>query len=181
MTIYVALLFSVVLTPQRRVAMADLKAMAEGLGLTNVRTLVSTGNLVFEAEGEPVSELERDLEAAFEATFGKHVDIICRDAASWKRLAAANPFPQESGTHPDRVGVRVMREPVTVAATARLRSRVAPAERLEIVDGDVWIVFGRDAGTSKLLSGLTHKSMGIGTSRNWNTVRRLAEILENAA
>ncbi len=49
MRTYIALLYSIVLTPQRRVVMADLKAMAEGLGFTNTRTLAASGNLVFDA------------------------------------------------------------------------------------------------------------------------------------
>ncbi|RUU52055.1 DUF1697 domain-containing protein, partial [Mesorhizobium sp. M2C.T.Ca.TU.009.01.2.1] len=49
MQTYVALLYSIILSEGRRVVMADLKAMAEEQGLKNVRTLVATGNLVFEA------------------------------------------------------------------------------------------------------------------------------------
>ncbi len=46
---HVALLYSVVLGPGRRVRMDDLRAMAEGLGFERVRSLVATGNLVFDA------------------------------------------------------------------------------------------------------------------------------------
>lgn len=47
--IYVALLHSIVLGAGRRVVMADLRRMAEDIGYMDCRTLVSTGNLVFEA------------------------------------------------------------------------------------------------------------------------------------
>ncbi|WP_292238803.1 DUF1697 domain-containing protein, partial [Mesorhizobium sp.] len=49
MRTYVALLYSIILGEGRRVVMSELKAMAEAIGLKNVRTLVATGNLVFEA------------------------------------------------------------------------------------------------------------------------------------
>jgi putative membrane protein insertion efficiency factor len=48
MTTYVALLHSIVLAPGRRVVMSDLRDMASSLGYQNPRTLVSTGNIVFE-------------------------------------------------------------------------------------------------------------------------------------
>ncbi|GAA2872547.1 uncharacterized protein (DUF1697 family) [Aminobacter niigataensis] len=178
MTTYVALLYSIVLGPGRRVIMSDLRDMAVDLGLANPRTLVATGNLVFEAEGKSVATLERELEAAFAQKFGKHVDIIVRDAAAWLKLVAANPFPEESEREPDQVGVRVMREPVTPDVIERLLPYVAADERLTSVDGDIWIYFSRSAGSSRLLGALTPKRAGgIGTSRNWNTVRRLGDMV----
>lgn len=58
MTAYVALLYSVVIDKTRRAAMADLRAIAERLGHRHVRTLVSTGNRVFDADNRPIAELE---------------------------------------------------------------------------------------------------------------------------
>lgn len=177
MTTFVALLYSIVLGPGRRVVMSDLRDMAADLCLENPRTLVATGNLVFEAD-KPISDLERDLEAAFAQKFGKHVDIIVRDAGAWRKLVAANPFPEEALQAPDQVGVRVMRQPVTADVMERLRLYVAADEKLAAVDGDIWIYFSRSAGTSRLLGALTPKRAGgVGTSRNWNTVRRLGDMV----
>ncbi len=78
MQTYVALLYSIILGEGRRVVMSDLKAMAESLGLKNPRTLVATGNLVFETQETDVAALEQRLETAFEETFGRHVDIVAR-------------------------------------------------------------------------------------------------------
>ncbi|MDH4984565.1 DUF1697 domain-containing protein [Aminobacter anthyllidis] len=178
MTTYVALLYSIVLGPGRRVVMSDLRDMATALGLENPRTLVATGNLVFEAKGKTVSALERELEAAFALKFGKHVDIIIRNAAGWRKLVAANPFKAESELHADQVGVRVMRQPVTSEVVERLRPYVAADEKLTSVDGDIWLYFSRNTASSRLLGALTpRRAGGIGTSRNWNTVRRLGEML----
>lgn len=179
MTTYVALLYSVVLTPQKRVGMADLRAMAESLGYKNVRTLVSSGNLVFDARNTAIAELESRLEAAFPETFGRHVDIIVRDAAAWLALAAANPFSAESSTTPDQVAVRVMRSPVPTDAEERLRQAASADEEFAVVAGDPWIVFSRDRPNSRLLAAMNHKRLGIGTSRNWNTVRGLAQMISD--
>jgi len=174
---YIALLYSIVLTPQRRVVMADLKAMAEGLGFTNPRTLAASGNLVFDAPETPIAELESRLEAAFPRTFGRHVDIIVRDATGWLALAAGNPFPNESLEAADQVAVRVMRRPVPATEIGSLKAYAAADEKIAIVDGDIWIVFSRERPNSRLLSAVGHKRLGIGTSRNWNTVRKLAEMV----
>ena len=72
MSTFIALLHSIVLTPDRRVIMEDLRALAKDLGYREPRTLVSTGNLVFEADDVRPHELEVALEEGFEEKFGKH-------------------------------------------------------------------------------------------------------------
>lgn len=171
---HVALLHSIVLGPGRRVVMAELKAMAEKLGFANPRTLVATGNLVFDAEAAALATLENRLEAAFRQKFGKHVDIILRRADTWKRLAAGNPFPGDDGAN---VCVRVMRDPLGPAALEKLETLAAPELRLALVDGDLWIDFRGKPSETKLLSHLTTKKLGIGTLRNANTVNGLAAML----
>ena len=174
MATYVALLHSIVLAPGSRVVMTDLRAMAEDLGFGAPRTLVATGNLIFEADEAPLADLEGRLETAFRARFGKHVDIVLRAAAAFRRLAAGNPFPD--GNAPD-VAIRVMRRPLEPAVLARLEGLAAPDIRLALVGGDLWIDFSRKPSETRLLAHLTTKKLGIGTLRNANTVNGLAAML----
>ncbi|WP_027151878.1 DUF1697 domain-containing protein [Mesorhizobium sp. WSM2561] len=177
MQTYVALLYSIVLGEGRRVVMSDLRAMTEGLGLNDPRTLVATGNLVFETKETEIAALERRLETAFQKTFGRHVDIIVRRADDWLKLAAGNPFPAESAAAADQVAVRVMRKPVPAEAVAALEAYIGKDERMQAVGGDIWIFFSRETPSSRLLAAISHKRLGIGTSRNWNTVHKLAEMV----
>lgn len=174
MTTYVALLYSIILGPKKRLVMTDLRAMAEELGFRQPRTLVATGNLIFEAEEAPLSEIEERLETAFRDRFGKHVDILLRTAQAWKHVAAQNPFPNGDGQN---VGIRVMRKPLAREVLLRLEALTTPDIRLDIVDGDLWIDFSRKPSETKLLSHLTTKKLGIGTLRNANTVNGLARML----
>lgn len=174
---YVALLHSIILGEGRRVVMADLRTMAERLGYRAPRTLVATGNLVFDAPEKPLGEIEQDLERAFAATFGRHVDIIARFADDWLKLARGNPFPVESDADPARVHIRVMRAPLPDDVLDKLWSSCSNGQRVEIVGGDLWVDFGGKASGSRLLGALTTKRLGIGTLRNWNTVMRLRAML----
>ena len=81
MRTWVALVYSIVLGPGRRVGMADLRAVAAGLGFARPRTLLASGNLIFEAEGPDVRAVHGGFlpvmastrEAAFRATAGRAV------------------------------------------------------------------------------------------------------------
>ena len=174
---WVALLYSIVLAPGRRVVMADLRALAGELGLAEPRTLLATGNLVFAGDGE-ARALEARLERAFAARFGRHVDIIIRDAAAWPRLMAGNPFPEASEREPARVAVRVMRAPAGADVAARLAPYCAVGERIAVVDGDLWVHLPNGIGASRLSGAITPaRAGGAGTFRNWNTVRRIGSLL----
>lgn len=174
---YVALLYSIVLGEGRRVVMSDLRAMAERLGHRSPRTLVATGNLLFDADKTAVNDLEATLEVAFAETFGRPVDIIIRSGHDWLRLAAANPFHSEGEEDGIRVHVRVMRQPLSDTVPADFARYCTDGERLAVVNGDLWVHFTGQASESKLLGALTKKRLGIGTFRNWNTVKGLAGML----
>ncbi|RUU49026.1 hypothetical protein EOD08_00100, partial [Mesorhizobium sp. M6A.T.Ca.TU.002.02.2.1] len=77
----------------------------------------------------------------------------------------------------DQVAVRVMRKPVPAEAVAALDAYVGKDEKMRAVSGDIWVVFSRETPSSRLLAATSHKRLGVGTSRNWNTVRKLAEMV----
>jgi uncharacterized protein (DUF1697 family) len=175
---WVALLYSIVLGQGRRLVMADLRDLAAELGFGWPRTLLATGNLIFEAEGD-TAELEGRLEAAFAARFGKHIDIILREGARWPQLMAGNPFPEASEREPARVAVRVMRTPLDAGVIGVLDPYRAGGERLEVVDGDLWVHMPDGIGTSRLARAITPaRAGGAGTFRNWNTVRKIGAALD---
>jgi uncharacterized protein (DUF1697 family) len=70
-----------------------------------------------------------------------------------------------------------MRQPVATEAVAALLVYVGRDEKMQAVDGDIWIVFSRETPSSRLVAAMNHKRLGIGTARNWNTVRKLAEMV----
>ncbi len=179
MPTFVALLYSIGIRDGKdRLVMAEWRAVAEMLGLANPRTCLATGNLVFESPSRTAPPLEALLEAAHAENFGRRVDCIVRPAAAWRKVVKANPFPQESRDDPSHVLVRVNRKPVPSDAIATLTPYLRHGERLAVVGGDVWAYFGRGVAGSRLAAAMTPKRLGIGTSRNWNTVRQIGSLID---
>ena len=152
--------------------MADLRAVASGLGLADVRTYLASGNLLLGSDASP-ERLERMLEQAIERHFGFAVDVIVRSAGEWTAIADANPFPEESRTTPSLVMLVLGKEPPDEAAAAALRARAGANEKVERVGEALWIHFGGGAGRSRIGSG---PGRGIWTARNWRTVEALREL-----
>jgi uncharacterized protein (DUF1697 family) len=158
--------------------MADWRSMMEDLGLQNPRTLIATGNAIFESRGTNIRKLELQFEDAFERRFGRRVDTIVRAAAPFRRLTRGNPFPKESERDGSRVLVRLMREPLDNKSAAALKPYLTQGERVKVVQGDLWVHFEQEPIRSRLTRILGSKRLGAGTVRNWNTVRRIIEMLE---
>lgn len=175
MATHVALLHSITIGGGRRLAMADWREMMESIGLRNPRTLIATGNALFESEGATIGQLEERLETAFAQRFGRQIDTIVLTTAQWRDLASANPFTEEAdGT---RIAIRVMRNPLDETALAALPPYATQGERMKLANGHLWLHFPQDPTRSRLGTQLTTRRFGAGTVRNWNTVRRLNEMI----
>ncbi len=174
MTSRIALLRGINVGGNRKLPMADLRALAAEMGLANARTYVASGNLVFDSEDSPAA-LEKKLEAAIEGRFGFAVDVIVRTGKEWAAAADSNPFPEESRAAPNLVMIVVGKQPPDEDAVAALRARAGPNEKVERVGEAIWIWFGDGAGRSKLGTG---PRTGVWTSRNWRTVQALREMAD---
>jgi uncharacterized protein (DUF1697 family) len=153
-------------------------ALADELGLARPRTLLATGNLIFEAAATDERALETALEPAFAARLGRPVDIIVRAGDRWLALMRGNPFAEAAEREPARVAVRVMRTAADAGALARLEPYRVEGERIAVVDGDIWVHLPHGTAGSRLAGAITPaRAGGAGTFRNWNTVRRIGNAL----
>jgi uncharacterized protein (DUF1697 family) len=158
---HVALLRGINVGGRRKVSMAELKAFAAAIGLANPRTLLQSGNLVFESELAP-DALEALLEREAAARMGLSTDFHVRSAAEWAELAARCPFPEEAEAAPSRLLVTVCR-----AAPEDLKLAGRTTEQVRVVGREVWTWFPDGIGDSRL------RLSARGTARNWNTVVKL--------
>jgi len=72
--------------------MPELKAAFEAAGFEDVRTVLSSGNVVFGARPAAEVALERAAEAAMEASLGKAFPVMVREVEALKALLASEPW-----------------------------------------------------------------------------------------
>ncbi len=88
---YVALLRGINVGGKNTVSMERLREVFEQAGHTEVRTYINSGNVVFDAPRQSVTDLARELEAAIEKEFGFATRVLVLRGATVKRIAADLP------------------------------------------------------------------------------------------
>lgn len=179
MPAYVALLRAVNLGQHNKIAMADLKVVAEAAGLDQARTLLQSGNLVFQAKAKPSQALEKLLEAALVKELGLKTPVVVRSAAEWRVALDDNPFPKEAKSDPGHLLVMPLKAKPEKAALAELVEVIPGREQVKLSGQQLYLVYPDGIGQSKLTSALIEKKIGVsGTARNWNTAQKIAALLE---
>jgi len=74
--------------------MPELKRAFERAGFAEVRTLLSSGNVVFSAPAAPIAELEQQAEAAMQKHLGSAFVTFVRPLSALRRLLASDPFAE---------------------------------------------------------------------------------------
>lgn len=69
-----------------------LRGVLEGLGFGGVQSVLSSGNIVFEAARADVAAWEQQLDAAWPRQLGFEASTIIRSQAQMQKLLAAQPF-----------------------------------------------------------------------------------------
>ena len=173
MTRYLALLRGVNLG-KRQVKSADLKAAFEAMGFAKVKTLLASGNVLFDAEHAD----RKAIEAALEQRFGFDIGTVLRSQDDIRALIAADPFKGRQEDADTKLYVTFVED--MNAKTLPMPCAVeGDFEVVHLTDGEIFILaFRMPNGRFGEGMDLIWKHFGkkrLWTSRNWNTVLKAAE------
>ena len=164
-----------------RVPMAELRSLLDQQDLGEVRTHLQSGNVIVtppSGDSGPVAGL---IEGVIRDSFGLNISVMVRDRDEMAKTVLANPFigPEINPTMVHAVFLESAPARDRVAALDPDRS---PADRFSVAGSEIFVQYGPDgSGRSKLDLSYFERILGVtGTARNWNTVTRLLEILEES-
>lgn len=161
----------------KKIPMTELKALIEGLGFTDVKTLLASGNVVFTCGETEGAALEKTLEGVL-AAWGLKTEVVVRNLKELEAVIAANPFPDAARAHPNHLLVSFHRDPVPDGLIEKIPEIYDGPERLKAIGRELYIDYPDDVGHSKLGPAMAKlKFPKLATMRNWNTVGKLAALL----
>jgi uncharacterized protein (DUF1697 family) len=176
---YVALLRGINVGGNKKVPMADLRAMTASLGFDAPKTLLQSGNLVFTAKAQPIAKLEALLEDATKKYIGVECSYLLRSEKEWTQIVKTNPFTSQAQADPAHVTVTFCRDAPSASALQALQAEVRGEETFMARGRELFVWYPDGIGMSKLALALSKNRLGtICTARNWNTVKKVSLLLE---
>jgi uncharacterized protein (DUF1697 family) len=169
---WIALLRGINVGTAKRVAMADLRALVEGLGYQDVATLLNSGNVAFRLAKGGMASPGPAIEAALGKRLGVSAAVIAMPATALDTILRDNPLARPS-RDPSRLLVAAVRDDATLGRLAALAQQDWGREELACgrAAGYAWCPDGISAGA---LFAAVNKALGAGvTMRNWTTMQKL--------
>lgn len=176
MAIQIALFRGINVGKAKRIAMAELKAMFENLGFSNVRTLLNSGNVVFEAgRSAPAANAARIAAALAERT-GVSANTLVLQARTLNAVVAGNPFAEHIDD-PSRMLVGFYIHGTDRAPFEALR-REFPDESFALGEHACYLQCDDGILESRIADALGgSKFRDRVTARNWATVVKLQALV----
>ncbi|MEP7064993.1 MAG: DUF1697 domain-containing protein [Gemmatimonadota bacterium] len=176
---HVALLRGINVGKAKRIAMADLRALCEGLGYENVRTLLNSGNVVFtapRADAQAAAKIEREIERKL----GVSSRVIAFTGAELDAIIAENPFT-ECDENPSRFLVMLLAHDLDRAPLRQLAAQRWGPERLGVGTHAVYLWCANGILDSAALTALNKVTGDAGTTRNWATMLKLQALTRESS
>ena len=176
---FVALLRGINVGGANVIPMTALRGAFEALGLSDVTTLIASGNVLFRSGPTDARALASRIETALSKEFGYAATVVLRSRAQMRTVVRR--APEGFGTSPRlyRYDVVFVKEPLVprrVVTTIRTREGVDTATA-----GSSVIYFSRliarasQSHLPKLIAMPVYKQL---TIRTWNTTTKLAALLD---
>jgi uncharacterized protein (DUF1697 family) len=175
---HVALIRGVNVGRAKRVAMADLRALVESLGYTDVRTLLNSGNVVFTGPRASPGDAAARIEKAIATRLGVAARVTVLTAAEIAAAATDNPLLGVADD-PSRLLVAVLADPADRSLLKRLDRRDWAPEALAVGARVAYLWCPEGVLASRLWEAVGRVLGGAVTTRNWATFTRLHTLTED--
>jgi uncharacterized protein (DUF1697 family) len=172
------LLKGINLGAKRRVAMADLRDLLTSLGFTDVATLLQSGNALVTTKSGTPDRVAARIEKGIADKLGLDVQCLVRTGPELRVVIDGNPLAEVATNGSRMMAHFLSADPDPVLLKEFDPTALAPEE---IFLGDRVIYQWCPEGVleAPAVASLTEKKLKVTvTARNWNTVTKLAAMLD---
>ena len=174
MPTYIAMLRGINVSGHKMVKMEALRASFGALRLSNVRTYVQSGNVVFGVGNSSVAALSEKIEQRILRDFGFSVPVFLRTAKELEEIIKDNPFLKETAIDHSKLHITFLSDAAPKTALEALQPLAAKTERFRIIGRQIYLYCPNGYGRTKLSNTAIERKLSVGaTTRNWKTVNTL--------
>ena len=171
---YVALFRGINIGKAKRIAMADLRALLEKLGYSNVSTLLNSGNAVFTAPAS-ASHAAR-IRAAVAKQLGVDALVVVKSSKDIAAIISGNELGK-TANDPARLLVVMTHDRKSLAVVKAMAPAAYGDEKLHVGKHAAYLWCANGILESKLAVALLKELGDAGTTRNWATLGKIQALM----
>jgi uncharacterized protein (DUF1697 family) len=175
MTKFVALLRGINVGGNKLIKMDDLKKWFAALGFKNVKTILASGNVLFESTDNDEVALGKKIAGKLKSELGHDVGVQVRSIEEIQNLAERNPFKKVKVTPETRLYISFLPEKPKSKLKIPYTSPEKDFKIIEVTGREICSVVDLNLGRGTVEAmGILEKEFGKNiTTRNWNTVGKI--------
>lgn len=176
MKTYTAFLRGINVGGNKKVPMEKLKNMLEKMGFKNVKTILASGNVIFDSEKKSTASLGEAIEKKLNETFGFEVRALVYDFHDIEKMIALDPFKGIEVTKDIRLYVTLLAQKPKNKIKELYVSPDSSFRILKVTGNAIFSMLSvKDSRTVDAMS-IIEKEFGKDvTTRNWNTIEKLCK------
>jgi len=180
MITYIAFLRGINVGGHKKIKMADLRALLEGLGYTDVMTYIQSGNVIFNSLEEDRDKLENRISGAIKNHYGFEVPVLVKTRTEINKILDKNPYNDHGDLASNKIYFVLLKEipeNKNIEATSTI---FFENEKFEITPECVFLRCALGAGKAKCNINFFESKLKVTTtSRNYRTMTKLLELSSN--
>ena len=176
MQTYLSLLRGINVSGQKKIKMADLKAMFENMGFNEVITYIQSGNVIFKTKDGDEEQFSKAIKKEIQNTFGFDVPVLVLSYTTLLAMADSNPFKNRDTDHKLLHLTFLAAQPEAEKINS-VNALDFPEEEFIVTNKVVYLYLPNGYGRTKLNNNFFESKLKVpATTRNLKSVNSLLEL-----
>ncbi len=179
MYIFVVFLRGINVSGQKKIKMAELIVHLKEVGLKNVTTYIQSGNLVISVSSSNKERWKQIISEAIQKNYGFLVEVFLLTPAELKHIINKNPFSKGLTKDISRTYVTLLNQPVDTDKIKSLNLENYAPEEVIFDNQTIYFYSPLSYGSAKMNNQFFERKLTCSaTTRNWNTINKMAELCD---
>ncbi len=175
---YISFLRGINVGGNKKIKMADLRDLYQQLGLVNTKTLLQSGNAIFQTKIEDLAQIQSLIQDGIREQFGFDVDIVLRTPEQLNDVVNVQPFDDDQMSDPSKISFVFLDAIPDESNVVALQENNTGREIIHAGGQELYIFYTDGKGRSKLDNKQIERMLKVkATARNWNTVMKVLNLL----
>jgi len=180
METYISFLHGINVSGKNLIRMADLRSSLSKLKLSNIKTYIQSGNIIFNFQDSKQSELDEMIQEFIDIEYGIFVPVFTLSTNELKNVNANNPYLKDDNIDTKKLGVTFLSKSPDQQLINKTKGILDPDDKFLIYGKLIYLYFPNGFARTRYTNNFFEKQLRVScTTRNLNTINNILELCKD--